>query len=170
MTIQLPASGTYILDQSRSSVDFVTRHMFGTGKVTGTFGLAGGEIVVAEPTTASSVRADVDATSFKTKSAARDKAVRKANLLDSANHKQISFASDAVRHSDGTWVLVGQLTVRGTSAPVEFVITEASVDGQTVTVQAVGKVDRYAHGITAGKGMIARHLTINLNAVARAAS
>ena len=38
-TVQIPATGTYRIDPSGSSVSFTTRHLFGLGVVRGTFGV-----------------------------------------------------------------------------------------------------------------------------------
>jgi polyisoprenoid-binding protein YceI len=43
-TVQIPATGTYRIDPSGSSVSFTTRHLFGLGVVTGTFGVLSGEV------------------------------------------------------------------------------------------------------------------------------
>ena len=63
---QPPAVGTYRIDPSTSTITFTTRHMFGTGAVKGSFDLNSGEIIVAEPITASQVNASASAKSFTT--------------------------------------------------------------------------------------------------------
>jgi len=64
--VQPPAAGTYRIDPSTSTIAFTTRHLFGTGAVKGSFDLSAGEIIVAEPITASEVAATAAADSFTT--------------------------------------------------------------------------------------------------------
>lgn len=162
--VRIPGTGTYHLDPSRSSITFVTRHMFGLGKVTGTFSLTDGELIINEPVTASTVTARAAANSFDTKNKQRDKQVTSKTFLDAANHPDISFRSaDVIRHDQG-WTLRGRLTVRGNSAPADFVITQSRVSGPEVSIRATARVDRYAHRITKMKGMAARHLDLELRA------
>lgn len=163
---QTPGVGEYRIDPARSSISFVTRHMFGMGKVTGTFELAGGELVVASPVTSSTVRAHASAHSFATNSKQRDKQVKSKAFLDPDNHPTISFASTSVARRGDDWVLRGELTARGTAAPVEFVLTGYPVDGQVVTIRATATVDRYAHNVTKMKGMAARYLDLEIKVVA----
>ncbi|SRR6266568_8214563 len=63
-TVQIPATGTYRIDPASSSVSFTTRHLFGLGAVKGTFGVLSGEVTIADPVTASTARAVIDAASF----------------------------------------------------------------------------------------------------------
>lgn len=163
---QTPDAGEYRIDPARSSVSFVTRHMFGMGKVTGTFDLVGGDLVVASPLTSSTVRAEASVHSFTTNSKQRDKQVKSAAFLDPANHPTITFASTSVLRRGDDWVLRGRLTARGIAAPVEFVVTGYSVDGDVVTILATTRVDRYAHQVTKMKGMAARYLDLDVKAVA----
>jgi polyisoprenoid-binding protein YceI len=138
--------------------------MFGLGKVTGTFTLTDGELVINEPAISSTVTARAAANSFATKNKQRDKQVTSKTFLDAANHPDISFRStDVIRHYRG-WTLRGRLTVRGNTAPVEFLITQSRVNGPEVSIRAGARVDRYAHGITKMKGMAARHLDLELRA------
>jgi len=76
--------GTYRLDPSKSRVRYSGKHMFGMGTVHATFTVEGGELRVCEPLATSSVIVTVDAASFSSNSARRDKDVRSASLLDVA--------------------------------------------------------------------------------------
>ena len=165
--IQIPPTGTYTLDPARSTVAFTTRHMFGAGTVKGTFAVASGEVVIAEPTTASSLYAEVHAGSFDSGSKRRDRDVHSKKFLHVEQYPVISFRTDQVhRQADGTWTLRGTLTARGVGAPVELTVTSATISGGTLSITASGTVDRYAHGITGAKGMAARLLSIEISASA----
>lgn len=61
----------------------------------------------------------------------------------------------------------GTLTARGVPAPLELTIIDITEDRDTVTVHATATVDRFAHGLTKGKGLAARHLQLQVTAVAR---
>jgi polyisoprenoid-binding protein YceI len=167
--VSIPATGTYYLDPSRSSITFVTRHMFGLGQVTGTFSLADGELIINEPVTSSTVIARAAANSFSTGNKQRDQHVTSKTFLDAANHPDISFRSTDVVRDEQVWTLRGRLTVRGNAEPLDFVITECRISGPEVSIRATARVDRYAHGITKLKGMAARHLDLELRAEFRPA-
>ncbi|MET7898703.1 YceI family protein [Streptomyces mirabilis] len=101
-----------------SSITFTTRHLFGLGRVNGTFTLESASISVAEPVTGSAVHAVVAAGSFHTGAARRDDHVRSPAFLDADRHPAIRFeSSGAVRGGDGVWTVEGSLTVRGHRAP-----------------------------------------------------
>lgn len=162
--VQLPAVGTYRIDPSTSTIAFTTRHMFGFGAVKGSFELSSGEIIVAEPVTASRVVASASANSFTTGNAKRDKHVRSADFLQAETFPEISFRSSELVRDGASWLLRGTITARGNTAPVELTIIEATTDPTGLTLRATGKVDRYAHDITKMKGIAARYLTLNIAA------
>jgi polyisoprenoid-binding protein YceI len=161
--IEAPALGAYRIEPAESTIEFVTRHMFGLAPVRGAFALREGIVHVAEPVAASMVRATVDANSFDTGLAARDKTVRSSQYLDTANHPDITFVANDV--TDGQ-VLRGTLTVRGRTERLDVRIDEVRVLGNRLQLRAGAEVDRYAWGITAMKGMTGRRLRFTLSLVA----
>ena len=165
-TVQIPATGTYRIDPSGSSVSFTTRHLFGLGVVRGTFGVLSGEVTIADPVTASTARAVIDAASFSGGHPQRDKDVKSANFLHVQEHPHIRFeSSELARDGDG-WVLRGQLTVRGQAAPVELAVTESRASGAGLTLRGTTRIDRYAFGLTKKKGLAARYLDLEITAEA----
>jgi polyisoprenoid-binding protein YceI len=166
LAVSVPTAGTYAVDPAKSTIRFDTRHMFGLGKVSGTFAFRSGDLVVADPPTESSARAEVDAGSFSTGSGPRDKKVRSKAFLHVASFPVITFRSEHVRLDANTWVLLGALTVRGVNAPIELRVNSAEMVNGNLTLTASGSVDRYAHGIKAMKGMAARQLQIEATIVA----
>ena len=166
LAISVPTAGAYAVDPKKSTITFNTRHMFGLGKVSGTFAFRSGDLVVADPPTDSSARAEVEAGSFWTGFGQRDKKVRSTAFLDVASFPVITFRSEHVRPDANTWVLLGTLTVRGESAPIELRVISSEMVNGNLTVSATGSVDRYAHGIKALKGMAARQLHIEATVVA----
>jgi polyisoprenoid-binding protein YceI len=166
VTVAPPPPGTYRLDPDRSTVRFTTTHVFGLGKVTGTFNLSAGKVVVTAPATASTLSVTASAASFASGSTGRDKTVKSATYLDAEHHPDIVFDSTGARITEAGWVVEGTLTVRGHRAPAEVTVTAAEVAGTTLTVSATARIDRYAHGVTAMKGMTGRHLDLAITAYA----
>ncbi|MGP4021238.1 NAD(P)H:quinone oxidoreductase [Saccharopolyspora sp. 5N708] len=163
MNIEIPAPGKWVVDPQRSSINFTARHLFGLAGVSGSFELLSGELVVTDPPTGSIVRATANAQSFSSGNPSRDAKVRSSSFLHVEEHPAIGFESLVVEKRHDTWILVGNITARPRTAPVEFAVSSASVSGNTLVVRATGTVDRYAHGITAMKGMAGRHVELELS-------
>jgi polyisoprenoid-binding protein YceI len=159
--------GTYALVPQRCAVRFHTAHAFGLGRVDGTLAVRDGTAVVGERPADSRVTVTLDATSFTTDRSPRDHRVRSKTFLDSARYPLMSFTgADPGPDADGGWRLAGELTVRGVAVPVVLSIVRAhTVDGE-LRCRATARVDRYAFGVTAGRGVIRRHLDVDLDIVA----
>lgn len=165
----VPATGRYRLDPARSSVNFRTRHLFGLAAVSGTMAVIGGEITVDSASSHASVTATIDAASFDTGSRRRDRDVRLARFLHTEHYPNITFRADSLNHDQGRWSLTGELTVRDVTQPATLAIesiesTEAAGNG--FRARATIRLDRYAFGVTAAKGMAARYLDIDLTVAA----
>ena len=163
-------SGDYDIDPARTTIRFRTRHMFGLGPVRGTFALRSGAVSVTDPVDGSAVYAEIDAASFHTGNPQRDRAVLQRRHLDAARHPVITFAAHGTNPVAGT--INGTLTVRGVDRPVTLIISSAEPAGAEVAVTGSIHIDRYDFGLTAMRGMVGRHLDLELSAicVARAAS
>jgi polyisoprenoid-binding protein YceI len=161
-----PTVGHYRIDPSRTTVRFSTRHLFGLGAVSGTVSLRAADFSVTEPSSAT-VQAVLDAASFDTGNPRRDTDVRSAKYLDVTAYPDITFNSQQVRLHEGKWVAVGTLTAHGVAAPVDLTIDELRRDDGKLILRASAKIDRYAHQVTAGKGLAARWLTVEVTAIAR---
>lgn len=160
------APGSYVLDPESSTISFTTRHLFGLGKVHGTFSLAEGRVTVAEEPDHSSATAVIDAGSFTTDSGARDKTVRSAKYLDTATHPHITFTSQTFSTTDSGYTLSGELSVKGVRQPVELAVDAPRKEAEATRFHATTTIDRYAFGITVDKGMTARYLTLTLDILA----
>jgi polyisoprenoid-binding protein YceI len=163
-TVQIPGTGTYRIDPASSSVSFTTRHFFGLGAVKGSFEILSGEVTIADPVTASTARAVIDAASFSTRHPQRDKDVKSANFLHVQEHPHIAFESSRLAREGDGWVLRGQLTVRGHSDPVDLTVTESRASGDGLTLRGTTRIDRYAFGLTKKKGLAARYLDLEITA------
>lgn len=117
---QLPA-GTWKIDHAHSVVGFSVRHMM-VSKVRGRFEKFDATLTVAEDPSGSSVEAVVDAASINTDNADRDAHVRSADFFDTDNHPEFRFTSTGLRASGDGFVLAGDLTVKGTTRPVELAL------------------------------------------------
>ncbi len=53
---------------------------------------------------------------------------------------------------------------RGTTAPAELTITEATASEDVLLIRATTRIDRYAHGLTRAKGIAGRHLAMEITA------
>lgn len=161
------ATGTYLIDPTRSTIRFRTTHAFGLGPVTGTLAVRDGVITVAEAPAASSVRARVDAASFRTDNPRRDTDIRSKRFLNAEAFPALEFVSDAVVRGDDGWELRGRLTVRGITAPVVLKLDSGAPTADGCRFAATVRIDRYAHRVGI-RGVIARYLDAELDVVATA--
>ena len=115
---EIPAPGTYTIDTSHSSVEFVGRHL-GLSKVRGRFTKFGGQIQIAEVPQESSVEVDVDVASVESADARRDEHLRSPDFFHVEEHPSMIFKSTSVTPAaDSTWDVAGDLTIRGVTKPV----------------------------------------------------
>lgn len=142
----VPAAGTWVIDGSHTSAEFVARHLMVT-KVRGGFGSVTGTIEVADDPTASRVEVVIDTASISTADADRDGHVKSPDFFDVENHPEIRFVSTAVRPEGSSWVLDGDLTIKDITKPVtldfDFVGLAADPWGnQKAAFSATTTVDR----------------------------
>jgi polyisoprenoid-binding protein YceI len=170
-SVEVPVAGTYRVDPQRSKVSYSGRHMFGLGVVHATFTLTSGELRVADPLTASTVAVTLDANSFSSNNARRDKDVRSAALLDVATYPEITFAANSLRLDGDQWLAAGTVTAHGKTVPVEVAIDQLTRNGEEIRVHGQAKhLDRYAFGVVKSKGMVGRFLDLDLDVYAVPAS
>jgi polyisoprenoid-binding protein YceI len=163
--VTIPGTGEYRIDPGRSAISFATRHLFGLAPVHGTFALRSGHIRVADRLDESAAHAVIAADSFHTESSIRDSQIRSREFLDAGAHPDITFTSTGLALTEDGWILGGTLTVRGRTSPVPVRIVSLVPSGAGFRLRARARVDRYAFGITAGRGMIGRRLTLTLDIV-----
>lgn len=163
----LPDAGVYVIDPDRSTLLYTGRHMFGLGTVRARFTITSGEVRVAADIGSSSVVASVDAGSFSSNSARRDKDVRSAALLDADTYPEIRFRSTALHEHGDLWRLEGDVTAHGSTIPVPVDIHGVARDGNEIRVTArAERLDRLSFGITKARGMVGRFLDLDLDIVA----
>ena len=122
-TTQIPGYvvGTWDIDASHSTVGFSVRHMM-VSKVRGYFRTFSGVLVTAEDPTASTVEATIDMDSIDTRQEQRDAHIRSADFFDVGNHTVMTFRSTEVRTDGADWTVVGDLTIKGVTRPVELAL------------------------------------------------
>ncbi|WP_213455724.1 YceI family protein [Rhizomonospora bruguierae] len=149
----IPAPGVYDLDQAHKRVGFVARHMM-VSKVRGSFEEATATITVAEDPLASSVVATIQAASITTGQKDRDTHLRSADFLDAETVPTLEFRSTGVKSHEGNeFVLAGDLTIRGTTRPVELTVEFEGVNRSPYGFDVFGftattEIDREEFGLT----------------------
>src|ERR1700689_4212392 len=91
-----PQPGHYDIDPDRSRVTFATRHLFGLGRVKGSFAVRQGSADIADPLEVSAIYAEIDTASFQTNNPQRDHSVRSRRFLDAKGHPVMTFRSDRI--------------------------------------------------------------------------
>ena len=118
-TPQIPA-GTWTIDASHSEVGFSVRHLM-VSKVKGNFSTFSGTITIGEDVVeGSSVSADVDLSSITTRDDTRDAHLRSVDFFDIENHPTMTFRSTGVKPNGNDFVVLGDLSIKGTTQPVEL--------------------------------------------------
>ena len=115
------ATGEWTADASHSTVEFVVRHMM-VSKVRGHFQKFEVKTDIAEDVTQSTVTAKIYADSITTRDEARDGHLRSADFFDTAKFDLITFNSTSIRPDGDSWVLSGDLTIRGVTKPIDLAL------------------------------------------------
>jgi polyisoprenoid-binding protein YceI len=89
-------------------------------KTRGHFTSFSGTITVPEDRLASTVEASVDVASVTTDDANRDGHLKSADFFDVENFPTWTLRSTGIKPDGGDYVLLADLTIRGTTRPVEF--------------------------------------------------
>jgi polyisoprenoid-binding protein YceI len=161
------APGKYRIDLRNSRVAFIAKGFFGLETVRGTFTIRNGDMAVADDLHRSTVRATIDAGSFRTDKARRDKHVTSKRFLDAPAYPTMTFTGTALkRRPDGRWQLAGALTVRDTTIAVPVTVVESTATAAGFRLTATARVDRHAAGVTVAKGFIGRYVDVTLDITA----
>ncbi len=150
--VLLPA-GTWTIDPSHSSIEFVARHLMVT-KVRGQFQTFRGTITASEQPEQSSVEVEIEAASIDTREPQRDQHLRSPDFLDAASYPNLTFRSTSVRPGrEDHWIVTGDLTIRGVTRRVELDVEFAGVvddpwGNQRAGFSAVTEIDRNEFGAT----------------------
>jgi polyisoprenoid-binding protein YceI len=150
--VDLPPADDYEIDPVHTGVSFVSKHMM-LAKVRGRFGVFSGTIHIDEQAERSWVEVEIDASSIDTNMQMRDDHLRSGDFLDLENHPTMVFKSTGLEITgERTFKLHGDLTIRGTTLPVDL---DVEYEGVNVGLQketrvgftATGEIDREAYGM-----------------------
>jgi polyisoprenoid-binding protein YceI len=115
---QVPEVGSYAIDPSHASFEFVARHLMARtrGKLSGVSGVA----TIAERPEDSTLEVEIDTSTVDTGDATRDGHLRSGDFFGVEDHPTISFRSTGIRPGAGEteWKVDGELTIRGVTRPV----------------------------------------------------
>ena len=115
---QIPA-GTWNIDPSHSEVAFSVRHLM-VSKVKGHFETFSGTITIGENPLDSSVNAEVDLASVNTREPKRDEHLRSSDFFETDKNPKLTFKSTSVKENGSDFVVLGDLTIKGVTNPVEL--------------------------------------------------
>ncbi|QGG94937.1 YceI family protein [Actinomarinicola tropica] len=172
--VTIPTPGTFEIDPSHSTVQFVARHMM-VSKVRGTFESYSGTIVVAEDPLASSVEVAIDVSSITTRDEGRDTHLKSADFFDVETYPSITFRSSGVRHTGGTsFEVEGELTVRGTTKPLTLEVELEGIGKDPWGNERIGfstkvELDREEFGLTwnqaleTGGVLVGKKITVDID-------
>jgi polyisoprenoid-binding protein YceI len=119
-------NGTYTIDASHTRLGFTARHAMVTN-VRGSFGEFEGTVTIdtANPQN-SSAEVTIQMSSVSTGSADRDNHLRSGDFFEAEKYPTMTFRSTGVEDvdvEDGTFVLVGDLTIKDVTKPVRIDLT-----------------------------------------------
>ena len=114
----VPEVGSYAVDPSHASFEFVARHLM--AKTRGKFFGVSGVATIAERPEDSTLEIEIDASSIDTGDATRDGHLRSGDFFGVDEHPTVSFRSTGVRPGEGEseWKVDGELTIRGVTRPI----------------------------------------------------
>lgn len=160
-------AGSFHLDPTNSTVRYSSKHMFGLGTVHAEFSVTSGELRIAETLASTSVHVTIDAASFVSGNARRDRDVKSRPLLDVATYPDIRFSSTAVHDTGEGAEVEGSVTAHGTTVPVHVAVSSITGTPSALRIQArAARLDRYDFGITGSKGLVGRYFDLDLDVLA----
>lgn len=127
MTDYTDYNGTWTIDPMHTRLGFVARHAMVT-KVRGAFEDVAGTIVIdAANPSGSSATVAVQLASINSGSPDRDAHLRSADFFDVEVNSEMTFASTTVKQDGDEFVMVGDLTVKGVTRPIELALEPTGV-------------------------------------------
>lgn len=138
MTDLSATTGTWVLDPSHTRLGFAAKHAMVT-TVRGAFLEFEGSLHLDGDNPAdSSATLVIQAASFDSGNEQRDGHVKGADFLDVENYPHLTFDSTSVRTEGSEFVLAGNLTIRGTTRPVEIAVELEGLESDPFGNQRVG--------------------------------
>lgn len=158
-TARTATTSTYDVDPVHSEVQFKVRHL-GFSRVAGEFEEFDGRFEL-DPDDLSTLggEAEIQAASVDTGDEERDGHLRSEDFFAADEHPAIEFEATGVSEVSGDdFTLTGDLTIRGTTRPIELdgtYLGEAQDPwgGTRVALELEGEIDRTEYGLTWNKAL-----------------
>jgi polyisoprenoid-binding protein YceI len=115
------APGVWNVDPAHSSLSFVVKHLM-ISKVRGSFEVFSGSVTVPEDRLAATVNVTIDPKSVSTGDASRDGHLATNDFFAVEEFPTWTFVSTSISPKGSDHVLVGNLTMRGVTHPVELTV------------------------------------------------
>jgi polyisoprenoid-binding protein YceI len=149
---EVPVAGTWQLDRSHTSAEFVARHLM-IAKVRGRFSDVAGTIEIGEAPEQSSAHVTIQAASITTGDESRDAHLRSPDFLDVERFPTLEFRSTTVENEGSHWLVAGDLTIRDVTRSV---VLDVEFDGavtdpygnRRIAFSASTQVNREDFGLT----------------------
>jgi len=141
------------VDTAHTNVGFRVSHLV-ISKTTGSFNEFDASFTYdPEDMDSFALTATIQAASIDTNNDRRDGHLRSADFLDAANHPTITFNSTGLTMGEDGLVVIGDLTIRGTTRSIEMPVTivgPAAGPGGAVVVGVEGRaeIDRHDFGVS----------------------
>jgi polyisoprenoid-binding protein YceI len=153
LTVAPAAAQTWQIDTAHSRAQFTVRHLM-ISDIRGDFGAVSGTVEYdGKDLATAKVKATIDVKSISTRVEKRDEHLKSDDFLDVANHPTMTFVSTAITpKGKGTYNMAGNLTIRGTTRPVTFELTQpagpVTTRGTTkIGASASGRINRKDFGV-----------------------
>lgn len=144
---------TWKLDTAHTEIKFKVKHLV-VSTVTGQFNSFNGT-VEAEKADFSDAKIsfEADVNSINTKNEQRDGHLKSADFFDAENHPKLTFVSKSItKKSDEDYVVVGDITIRGTTKEIPLNVTyNGTTKGfggiDVAGFEITGKLNRFDFGL-----------------------
>jgi polyisoprenoid-binding protein YceI len=144
---------TWTIDPAHSEVTFKVRHLV-ISNVSGKFKSFEGTVESdKDDFTDAKINFSADINSIDTGVEQRDGHLKSPDFFDAANHPKLTFVSTGVSKKGDDYKVTGNLTIRGTTKPIELAVEyggqQKDFYGNTVAgFEVSGKIDRQEFGLT----------------------
>lgn len=167
-------TGTWVLDPAHSEIAFTVKHLK-ISKVRGTFEKFDVTIVTSADPAQSTIVATIDVASVNTNQAQRDAHLRTSDFFLAEEHPTIEFRSTGGTWSGDDFTIVGDLTLRGVTKPVELMgelggVTVDAYGNTKAGASATTTINRHDFGVSwnapleTGGFLLGEQVTITIDA------
>ena len=155
----------WAIDPAHSEINFKVKHLV-IANVTGGFDKFDATVYTnGDDFTDAQIEFKADVNSINTNQPDRDNHLKSADFFDAANHPELTFISKSLRKKgDSGFILTGDLTIRGTTKPIELEgefggIVKDPYGNTKAGFELTGKINRKEFGllwnaITEAGGMV----------------